>query len=259
MRKGLWCCLATVFLTIATVLLLPLNAYAETVYTNPDTGYDVILEDSANLLSEAEEASLLESMKEISAYGNVGFKTINYNETTAEAYLEEYYQQKFGRDSGIIFLIDMDNRKIWLKDDGSIERTIGASYLDTITDNCYRYASAGKYSECAGEVFLEIGALLEGQRIAQPMKYVSNALLALVVAMLINFCILKKSGAQDVPDRRKILAKTKYHIRLENPRAEFVKTTKRHAPRSSDSSGSSDGSSGGGGGSSSGSSGGHSF
>lgn len=259
MRRGFWCRLGTVFAVAVATLFLPFVVHAQTFYTNPDTGYCVILEDSADLLTDAEEAALAEAMQEITAYGNAGFRTISYNAVTADEYLEAYYREKFGKDSGIVFLIDMDNRKIWLRDDGEIEQTIGASNLDSIADNCYRYASAGEYFECAEEAFSEIKALLQGRRIAQPMKYISNALLAVILAMLITFCILKKGEKAEISDRKTLLEKTKYHIRVENPRADFVKTTKRHVPRNSDSSGGSDGGGGGDGGDSSGSSGGHSF
>ena len=248
---------------MVTVFLLsvPIRVLAgQAVYTNPDTDYCVILEDDAGILTETDEASLEEIMREISVYGNVGLKTISRNDTTAEKYLEEYYRQKFGRDSGIIFLIDMDNRKIWLRSDGNIQRTIKGAELDTIADNCYRFASRGDYFSCAEEAFSEIKALLEGRRIARPMKYVSNALLAVILAMLMNYCILKWGDRKEIPDRKKLLSKTKYHIRVVNPRAEFVRTTKRYVPKSSGGSDSSGGgSSGGGGGGSSGSSGGHSF
>lgn len=240
----------------AAVLFLPLRASARTFYTDPDTGYVVRIEDDAGLLTVEEEAALAESMQAITAYGSVALKTVSHNNTTAEEYLKAYYREQFGTDSGIIFLIDMANRKVWLRDDGRIERTIGSAYLDTIADNCYRYASAGDYYACAEEVFSEIETLLAGGRIAQPMKYISNALLALTAALLINFCILKKGTAQIIPDRKKLLAKTKHHINLENPRAEFIKTTKKYSPRNSDSGG---GSSSGGGGGGGGSSGGHSF
>ena len=92
------------------------------------------------------------------------------------------------------------------------------------------------------------------------MKYGSNALLAVILAMLINYCILKWGDRKEIPDRKKLLSKMKYHIRVVNPRAEFVRTTKRYVPKSSGGSDSSGGgSSSGGGGGSSGSSGGHSF
>lgn len=231
---------------------------AQVVYTNPETGYKVILEDDAALLTQEEKDALTEKMQEITVWGNAAFKTISENNTSTERYIENYYREQFGRESGTVFLIDMDNRNIWLKNDGSVSKVITNSYSDTITDNIYRYASRGDYYGCALEAFTEIETLLSGSRIAQPMKYVSNALLAIIIALLINFCIMRAMSRNKVPEQREWLRRMEHHCSLTDTHAEYIRTSKRYDPVTSDSGGSS-GSSGGGGGGSSGSGGGHSF
>lgn len=247
--------------TVAVFLLalLPkMQAYAKPLYTNPDTGYVVILEDDADLLTEEQESGLIEEMQKITEWGNVGFKSIDYNSTTAANYLESYYREQFGRESGTIFLIDMDNRKIWFKNDGKISKIITNSYSDTITDNVYRYASKGDYYGCAAEAYREAAAVLSGNAIAQPMKYISNALLAIILALLFNYLIMRNMGKNRVPGQKERLQSMNYHYSLINTRADYVNTTKRYDPQSSGSSGGSGGGGGGGGGHS-GSGGGHSF
>lgn len=252
---------AAAVVLLFSVLLLSLfigqQVWAKTVYTNPETGYRVVMEDTAGLLTAEEESMLAEKMQAITAWGNAAFKSISENSTTTERYIEDYYRELFGWDSGTVFLIDMDNRNIWLKNDGQISRIVTNSYSDTITDNTYRYASRGDYYGCAQEAFAEIETLLSGNRIAQPMKYISNALLAVILALLINFCIMRLVSRNRIPGQKERLRRMKYHYSLTDTQAKYIRTTKRYDPPSSDSGGSSGG--GGGGGGSSGSGGGHSF
>lgn len=227
-------------------------------YTNPETGYRILLEDDAGLLTSEQAASLAERMKRITAWGNVAFKSIDENPGTTKSYIESYYREQFGRESGTIFLIDMDQRNIWLKNDGRISKVITNSYSDTITDNVYRSASRGDYYGCAMEAYIQIETLLSGNRIAQPMKYISNALLALILALLINFFIMRFMGRSKMPSQKERLSRMRYHYSLTNTHAKYIRTSERYDPVSSDSGGSSGGGGGGGGGSS-GSGGGHSF
>lgn len=238
-------------------LLFQLPVQAAVWYTDPDTGYGVILEDDADLLTDEEEAELAEKMVNITGWGNAAFKTIGENSTSTERYIEDYYREIFGRESGTVFLIDMDNRNIWIRNDGRISRIITDSYSDTIADNSYRYASRGDYFGCAMEVFDEIETLLSGNRIAQPMKYLSNGFLAVILALLLNYFLMRQISKTRGPVERELLNAMKYRCSLTDARAEYLSQTKRYDPVSSDS-GSGGGSSGGGGGSS-GSGGGHSF
>lgn len=255
MRRLWWWMAAAVWF-----LSLGITAHAQARYVNPDTGYEVVLEDDAQLLSQEESSKLAEKMREVTRWGNAAFKTIRTNTTSARAYAESYYRETFGSDSGTVFLIDVDNREIRLRNYGGVSKVITDSYSDTITDNCYRYASRGDYYECAEEAFREVTALLSGQRIAQPMKYVSNFLLAVIMAVLLNYFLMRRMSVHRRPKRRELLSGVTQHYILSNPEAKYVRTTRRYDPQSSDGGSSSGGGGSGGGGSSSGGSGGgHSF
>lgn len=139
------------FIAVLGVLLLVIAGIAagntvvvyageKNIYVNPDSGYEALIEDDAELIAEADYEKLLDVMKQITVYGNVMLKTINSNTTSTESYVRRLYNQKYGSDSGTIFIIDMDNRNIWIHSNGKIYSTITSSYADTITDNVYRYA-----------------------------------------------------------------------------------------------------------------------
>ena len=48
---------------------------ASSPYVSTETGYQAVIEDGANLLSDSEEERLMERMKQILPYGNVAFVT----------------------------------------------------------------------------------------------------------------------------------------------------------------------------------------
>lgn len=200
------------------------------VYRNPETGYKVIIEDDAELFTEQEQADLAETMKEITAYGNVALKTVEKNKRTAADYAGNYYQSVFGKASGTLFLIDMDNREIRIHSDGKMYQIITTGYANTITDNVYRSASLEKYYLCASEAFEQINSLLRGQKIAQPMKYVSNLLLAVSLAFLINFAVMTWLTRVKSPRRNELLANVKKEFDYTIPTATLLNQTRTYSP-----------------------------
>lgn len=230
---------------------------------NDETGYTIHIDDAADLLSTLEEEELQKAMAPISAHGNVVFVSISENPTySTERYANSYYEQYFGYSSGTLLIIDMEERYIWIYSKGEIYETVTSSYATTITDNVYSYASRGDYLSCATKAFEQINTLLEGRHIAQPMKYISNALLSIVLALLINYFLAMALSRSRKASNRQILDGIFSKTQINNAQTQFVKQTKRYSPQSSSSSGSrsSGGSrSGGGGGGSRGGGGGHRF
>ncbi len=258
---------ATVSLTASFLFCLSifclqgLPVQADSVYTNPDTGYEIIIEDDAGLLTDSEQNSLKDIMKEITAYGNVAFKTISINNTSTSSYIRSYYSETFGTSSGTVFLIDMDNRNLWIYGDGAIYKKITKSYAEIITDNVYTYATKENYYDCAYQAYSQILARLNNQRIAQPMKYISNAFLAATLALLVNYFFVKLFSKAKQPTNAQLLQGIQTHCNIDTPNATFSYQSRYYNPVSSGSGSSGGGSSGGGSSSSSssGGGGGHSF
>lgn len=253
------------FLSIALLLGLPsiisasetLTPSADYVFHNSETNYYIYLDDWADLLNSTEESTLKEVMKSITSYGNVAFVSIAENpEYSTKRYAQKYYQERFGYSSGILFLIDMEERYIWIYSDGEIYQTVTTSYANTITDNVYSYASRQEYLTCATKAFEQINTLLEGRRIAQPMKYISNALLSIILALLINYFLVMTLSRSRKATNRQLLDGIFSKTEIKNPHTQFVNQTRRYSPQSKGSSG---GRSGGGGGGRSGGGGGHRF
>ena len=177
--------------------------------------------------------------------------------TTSQPYAENTFRQYFGKESGTILLIDMDNRTIWIFSDGAIYRTVTRSYANTITDNIYTYASDGDYYGCAKSAFEQEARILGGGRIAQPMKYISNALLSLVGGVLITFLVLRAQRESFEGKRNQKKSQTTVQL-LGRQLIESHVVTRDSGSRSGGGGGGFSGGGGGGGGHSGGG-GGHSF
>lgn len=233
---------------VATGLLLgvPSMTYADTswyptmdrVAYNEETDYEIYIDDWAELLTPTEEDALRKVMEPITSHGNVAFVSISENPTySTEDYADDYFYDHFGYESGTVFVIDMEERYIWIHSNGLIYQTVTDAYASTITDNCYSYASDEDYYECAAKAFEQINSLLEGRAIAQPMKYISNALLAIILALLVNYFFVMFVSRGKKPSTSQLLNGIFSKVEVTNPRTEFINQTKRYSPQSSGSSG----------------------
>ena len=224
----------------------------------------LIIEDDANLLSEEEEKRLEDVMSPLTEYGYIVFKSIDDNDLSVEAYAANYYYNHFGNESGTMFLIDMDNRKIYICSAGSNYEVITDKKAEIITDNVYRYASDGDYYGCAEKAFMQIDNLLSGQKIAEPMRYISNVVISLVLGFLLTFMYVLTTMRIKKASRKKILNASEASVVFANVVGTKTGTHKVYSPVESSSSGGSSGGGfsgggGGGGGGFSGGGGGHSF
>ena len=197
--------LSALLCLVALLAVLPLSALAEEAGEIP---YRVVIEDGAELLTEAEEASLRQVMEQVLPYGNAALVTTLNNPTTAERYAEQKFLEFFGDTSGALLLIDMDNRYIQLIADGAVYKTVNRTRCNEITDNIYRYASQQEYYTCAVKAFEQVTRLLEGGRIAAPFRYVTNAFLAVCLALLGNF------GLMSLQRRKKIAPENALNVKV---------------------------------------------
>lgn len=228
-----------------------------------DNGNMAVLDDAAELLSAGEKEQLLENMKAVTEYGHVAFITVDDNDDSAKQYANSKYSSFFGKQSGTLFLIDMDNRMIQFYSDGKVARSINNTKSNEIADNIYKYATNNKYFECANEAFNQILIVLKGGRISTPMKHVTNALMAVCLGLLLNFLLVTLNRMRKVSinkiDTEQVIDAANFQERTAFIKNVDSKMVSQKRTRHSDSSSGSGVGGGGGGGGGGGSSGGHSF
>ena len=249
-------------LIILLLVAFTMIATSFSVFAAESSSYEVWMEDNADLLDDNEEAQLREVMAPITAYGAVGFYSTNDAgwQSTRELAGDVLHEHS-GYGSGVVFVIDMDNRQIYIYSDGDIFKTLGNSKGDTITDNCYTYASDGDYYTCAKIAYEQIFTVLDGGHIAEPMRIASAAVLAVLIGMLICFWYVMATSTLHKAKESELIAGAACTFDNHFLGADLTHTTKTYDPPASSSGGGGgfSGGGGGGGGGHSGGGGGHSF
>lgn len=251
---------AFVFCLILSASTIPVCASAVSA-SNEETGYVYVLDDSADFLTDSQENSLQKQLYDLTAYCNVAFvTTTGHSKSSTEDFAADYFDDVFGPHSnGTIFVIDRCLNEIYLYSDGQAHKIITNSRARSITDNTYTYARDKDYYTCAYKVFAQIETLMQGKRIAEPMRYLCSALLAIVAALFLNLFFALWSSRSHKADRRQVMTGLYAQMQINNPRTQFIRQSRTYSPVSSGSSGGGHSGGGGGGGGHSGGGGGHSI
>ncbi len=224
------------------VAFICLNLYAygkntyEYEYKNKSTGYRAVLIDNADYLSESEEKKVFEIMKEITDKTNVCFLTDDNNDYYSESYSENLckstLKEVFGaKEDSVIYLIDNEYDYIYAMNDTFDVITSKKAY--SITDNVYKYSAKGEYDEAAIEAFNEINALLNGEKIAQSMKYISNAFMSVFIACFLSYFITSKNSKITAASNKEMVEGALYKVNVDSVNVIHVSTEKVYSPQSS--------------------------
>ena len=146
--------------------------------------------DDANLLTQEEESQLYEYAEPILEHGNVIVATCNVNSSNTESAARRIYTTCFGEQTGTIFLIDMDNRNIYIHSYGKVLKYVKPARADEITANTFTYATDGDYYRCTKESLIQIGKVLNNEIVFAPLRYITGIFAGICFALLINIFIV---------------------------------------------------------------------
>lgn len=132
------------------------NRVKQAALSTPKVDASEKVYDFAELFTNSEESTLYTLINNfISKYNmDMVLVTINTNnKSSAMAYADDFYDYNdFGKGStfdGLLFLIDMDNREMWISTTGQAILMYDDNRIDRILDNAYTYISSKKYFNCA--------------------------------------------------------------------------------------------------------------
>lgn len=113
--------------------------------------------DEAGLFSDEERSRLEERSKELEkkmkgvvlvlTTADTGGKSAA--ETVDSAYFDRGYHEEYGED-GLVFLIDLDNREIYLGVYGDLIPVLTDQRIEAVLDEAYPFVTRGDYGEAAG-------------------------------------------------------------------------------------------------------------
>lgn len=161
--------------------------------------------DFADLFSDEEEEKLYEHAKEyIEKTGfDIAIVTIDQNnKADAMSYADDFYDYNSfgaddGKDSGVLFLIDMQNRKMWISTTGKAESVYTDSSINSILDNCEGPIKNEKYFECA-DAFISSAKseYTTDKAIGWTLGFLVSGGISLIIPTI--FCFVKKSKHKSV-------------------------------------------------------------
>lgn len=201
--------------------------------------------DFADLFSDEEEKKLYKNAKEyIKETGfDIAIVTIDdNNKADAMSYADDFYDYNSfgaddGKDSGVLFLIDMQNRKMWISTTGKAKSVYTDSRINSILDNCESPIKSEKYFECA-DVFI-ISAKSEyttDKVIGWVLGFFISGIISLLVPTI--FCFVKKSKHKSVFIAKNAdLYLERSSVNFTNKEDTFIKTRTTKTARPSSSSG----------------------
>lgn len=197
----------------------------ENVETESANMAESFVYDYAGLLS-ADEISALEmqiaDMKEKTGWDIFAVTTYDAEGKSSMVYADDFYDERTAEDSdGILVLIDMDNREIYVSTCGKAIRYLTDARIERILDDGFYYVSNGEYASCLSAMLesveyyydagiqedqynydVETGAVLEYRSLTW-MEVVPVFLLAAGVGLAIYMIVVKsysmKGGRYDYP------------------------------------------------------------
>ncbi len=157
--------------------------------------------DYANLITKDEEEALYNKVQEfINKYDmDMAIVTINSNpKSSSMAYADDFYDyNNFGKGTnktGLLFLIDMQNRNMWISTTGDAINIYTDSRINTILDYTYDKISNEDYNGCA-EQFIDKASyfankgLTGGSKVATVPKMICNSLIFAGLVTIVFICI----------------------------------------------------------------------
>ncbi len=128
------------------ILMFSVSAFA---------GFNTVVDDGASLFTEYDMLNIDEAANELAAETDFSVAVVTTDDAMGKSAMEfadDYYDSlifdKGWSENGILFLIDMDNREIYVSCAGLCIDEYSDYELNLIIDSGYSYITQGEYSEC---------------------------------------------------------------------------------------------------------------
>lgn len=205
------------------------------VYENSETGYVVMFADFAEYMPAEEEARLLEDMKPLTDYCNVVYFTYLNASGSLGNNCESFYLEYLGANRpGVMFAINP--HELYIYAEGSMSKIVTNRYATSIADNVYEKATVDDYYGCAADSYHQIMDLINNKKIPEPMKYITNTLLGLLIAFFLCF-IYAYNTSKIKRTKGAVLTNGERIFDLKDYKSSITKSETRYSPRSSSSGG----------------------
>ena len=149
-----------IIMLLFSVIFISGMKYENAVYAKD---FDTYVYDKAGVLSSEEEEQLNMELKEAREKTGMDFVVVTTNNTggrSAESYADDFYDEGgFGSSkdrSGMLLLMDFDNRQLHISTAGSMIRILDDKRIESLLDDGIKFMKMGQYYSCASVLIVEI-------------------------------------------------------------------------------------------------------
>lgn len=188
--------------------------------------------DLADLLSDTEEAQLMQQIERVREEMHTDIVLLTTNDAEGKSsmeYADDFYDtHDFGYEdshgTGILFLIDMDNRCIWFSTSGDCISYYTSERIDTAIDSVYSQLKAGAYYQ----VFSGCIDSVERYMYQSHNSYLPVCLLIALVIMIVfvAYLLMTRGGKVTVNADTYLVAASKEIYEHEDIHYDTVVTTR---------------------------------
>ena len=180
----------------ASVLYFPeLTAAAETTEA-PVPENEQFLYDEADLLTDVEEATLVEKLKEVSHACNAQLVVVTIASMDGgdiDSYVDYLYDSMgFGygeNHDGVLLLVCMDPREYRILSNGYAGTAIGPDQIDTLCDFMETYLPNGHYTSAFHSFADQSGEFLEYYQMGSPFKVGKSLAISLIIGIIAGLIV----------------------------------------------------------------------
>lgn len=169
------------------------NTYNPTaIESTPVVDATLRVYDFAGLMTEDEEASIKAAIDEFEAeYTNINLVVVTINSNpkkSARDYADDFFDYNSFSNNGVLFLIDMDTRNMWISTTGSSISKLTDSRIDDILDVVEPRVKSKEYSKACLGFVNSVKRVYEGKSAGEPETMQSLVIKALKTGALIGLC-----------------------------------------------------------------------
>lgn len=193
-----------ILMIMSMIVFVPCNALAAESSPHGSSASGIF--DGADLLTDSEEQALAEKLVKYSEKYEADIAIVTTNDAggrTAQAYADAFAEQ-IGQSMmqeeypGILFLIDMDNREIYIATQGKAIGWYDEKRIDKVLDACYNHIIDGEYKATCDSFLKGVRNYmgLEPGKSARMgiMGVLARLLIALAVGTGVTFAMVHKQG-----------------------------------------------------------------
>ena len=166
-------------------------------WKNSKTGFRAVIEDDLDLLTAAEERSILDDMIPLTEYGSVAFWSTREESSDLQTQAEEKRRALFGEESSCIVVINKAYQQFSIQSSGQLANVISSVRAGKIAAQGSADLARGQTRNAVSEAFSRISTLTGSSKTAEFLRVSSSVCLSLMIGLTLTSAsvLLRRSRA----------------------------------------------------------------